>query len=160
MKVEIIETSTITTYVGVRANGFMSELGQGVSDAFAELARRRSEIANIARPNMTYGITPPNYKGNSGLLDFYCCYEVEPLTRLPHGMIHIQLLPRVYAKTHYIGPKSRTASAYDYTTTWLNENGYMYDDVSYYYEAYDERKRNDKDGENSEVIIYCPVKRR
>lgn len=160
MKIEIIETLAITTYVGIRANATMTDLGKGVSDAFSELSSRRDEIANIARANMTYGITPPNYKGNNGLLDFYCCYEVEPFTHLPHGMIHIQLLPRVYSKTHYIGPISKTASAYDFTTKWLNENGYMYDDVSYYYEEYDEQKNKDKDSENSEVLIYCPVKRR
>ncbi len=63
----------------------MAELGNNVKRAFAELAERRYEVKNIKNPLVTYGITPPNYKGNNGQVDFYCCYEVEPLANVPHG---------------------------------------------------------------------------
>lgn len=98
MNVEIVETNEITTYVGIRATAYFSNLGESINHAFIELSRRSDEIHNLINPNVTYGITPPNYKGNSGLVDFYCCYEVEPIANLPHGMVHIHLLPQLYTQ--------------------------------------------------------------
>jgi predicted transcriptional regulator YdeE len=72
-------------------------------------------------------------------VDFYCCYEVKLISKLPHGMVHIRLLPRAYTLTHFVGPISQTESAYDYTSKWMIENGYTYDDVSNYFETYDEK---------------------
>jgi predicted transcriptional regulator YdeE len=160
MNIEIIETKEITGYVGTRATAYYSNLEESISNAFEELTRRRDEILNIKDPNVMYGITPPNYKGNTGLVDFYCCYEVEPMTNLPHGMVHIHLLPRLYTLTHYIGPISQTESAYDYTSKWINGNGYTYDDVSYYFERYNEKTIIKDDNEKNEIRIYCPVKKR
>lgn len=37
MKIEIIHTSEITSYVGVRASSFMSHLGHAVRQAFDEI---------------------------------------------------------------------------------------------------------------------------
>jgi predicted transcriptional regulator YdeE len=159
MEIEIVQTSSISTYVGVRASAHMSNLGESIGRAFEELIRRRNEIKNIKNPNVTYGISPPNYKGSTGTVDFYCCYEVDPLENLPHGMIHIHLLPRTYSMTHYRGPASKTVTAYDYTTKWMNENGYTYDDVSYYFERYDEKTIIESDDERNEVKIFCPVKK-
>lgn len=160
MKVEIVETKEITTYVGIRATAFFSSLGENINSACIELTRRKDEIKNIINPNVTYGITPPNYKGNTGLVDFYCCYEIEPFANLPHGMVHIHLLPRIYSLTHYVGPISQTESAYDYTSKWMNENGYTYDDVAYYFERYDEKTIIEDDNDKNEIKIYCPVKKR
>jgi len=159
MKVEIVESRTLTTYVGIRATAIYSQLGEHVSHAFRELTRRKDEIHNINNPHVTYGITPPNYKGNTGPVDFYCCYEIEPMTHLPHGMVHIHLLPRIYALTHYVGPISQTGTAYDYTSKWLNQHGYAYDDVSYYVERYDEKTIIEDDYEKNEIKIYCPVRK-
>jgi predicted transcriptional regulator YdeE len=160
MNVEIVETKEITTYVGIRATAYFSNLGAGVNNAFIELTSRKDEILNIRNPKVTYGITPPNYKGNTGLVDFYCCYEVEPMTKLPQGMVHIHLLPRVYSLTHYLGPVSQSERAYDYTSKWLNKNGYEYDDTAYYFEKYDERTIIQDDNEKNEIKIYCPVKKK
>jgi predicted transcriptional regulator YdeE len=160
MKVEIIQTSNITAFVGVRASGNMSELGESIKDAFDELVRRQHEIKHIKNPKVTYGITPPNYKGNNGAVDFYCCYEVDPLAILPHGMIHIHILPRTYSMTNYRGSVSKTVTAYDYTSRWLLENGYTYDDVAYYFEKYDEKTIRESDDEQNEIIIFCPVKQK
>ncbi|QYR24376.1 effector binding domain-containing protein [Paenibacillus sp. sptzw28] len=102
----------------------------------------------------------PNYKGNAGLLDFYCCYEVDPVANVPHGMVHIHLLPRMYSATHYKGPAGRTSTAYDYTSGWLQENGYSYDDIDYYFEKYDGKTIRDSEDQRNEVKIYCPVKKR
>ncbi|WP_028608399.1 GyrI-like domain-containing protein [Paenibacillus harenae] len=159
MKVEIIQTESITAYVGVRTSGHMIELGKSVTGAFDELVSRRHEIRHLKNANVTYGITPPNYKGNPGPVDFYCCYEVNPLANVPHGMVHIHLLPRLYSVTSYRGPASKTASAYDFTSRWLLENGYAYDDAAYYFERYDDRTRRETDDDRNEVTIYCPVKR-
>ncbi len=160
IEIEIVQTSNISAFVGVRASTSMSNLGTGVGHAFDELIRRRDEINNIKNPNVTYGISPPNYKRNNGMLDFYCCYEVDPLENLPGGMVHIHLLPRTYSKTHYRGPASQTVTAYDFTTKWLDENGYSYDDVAYYYERYDEKTIREFDDERNEIIIFCPVKKK
>ena len=160
MDIQIIQTDAITAYVGVRAASTMAELGYNVKRAFAELAERRHEIKNIKNPLVTYGITPPNYKGNNGQVDFYCCYEVEPLANVPHGMVHIHLLPRMYSVTDYIGPASESFSAYDFTSSWLLENGYSYDDIDYYLERYDELKAGEAGHEQTEIKIYCPVKKR
>ncbi|RKP58316.1 AraC family transcriptional regulator [Cohnella endophytica] len=160
MRIEIIQTNEITSYVGVRANSYMTNLGAAVEAAFNELINRREEIKHITSHKVTYGITPPNYKGNSGLVDFYCCYEVDPIGNLPQGMIHIHLLPRTYSVTHYKGPSNKIVKAYDYTTKWLEENGYEYDDTSYYFERYDEKTIRGTDDESSEILIYCPVKRK
>lgn len=159
MDVEIVETKEISTYVGIRATAFFSNLGESIHHAFVELSNRRDEIRHIKNPNVTYGITPPNYKGNDRPVDFYCCYEVDPMINLPHGMVHIHLLPRLYTLTHYRGPISRTERAYDYTSKWLNENGYAYDDVDYYFEKYDEKTLLKDDNEKNEIKIYCPVKK-
>jgi predicted transcriptional regulator YdeE len=159
MKVEIVETKEITTYIGIRVTSDFLNLGDNINQAFTELKRRQGEIQTIKNPNVTFGITPPNYKGNTGLVDFYCCYEVAPLIHLPHGMIHIHLLPRVYSLTHYVGPISKTETAYDFTTRWLGENGYTYDDVAYYFERYDEKTIIKDDNEKNEIQICCPVKK-
>lgn len=159
MNVEIVETKEITAYIGIRATANYSNLGESVNHAFNELTRRKDEIFNIKNPNVTYGITPPNYKGNTGFVDFYCCFEVEPITNLPHGMVHIHLLPRVYSLTSYRGPVSQTVRAYDYTSTWLNEIGYTYDDTAYYFEKYDEKTIIQDDNVKNEIKIYCPVKK-
>lgn len=158
MNVEIVEIKEITTYVGIRATAYFSNLGESINHAFIELSRRRDEIHNLINPNVTYGITPPNYKGNSGLVDFYCCYEVKPIANLPHGMVHIHLLPRLYTLTSYVGPISQTEKAYEYTSRWLNENGYTYDDTAYYFEKYDEKTIIKDDNKNNEIKIFCPVK--
>lgn len=160
MKVEIVETENITTYVGIRATADFANLGETVNHAFIELTRRKDEILNIKNPNVTYGITPPNYKGNTGLVDFYCCHEVEPISNLPHGMVHFHLLPRMYTLTHYIGPASQTGTAYDYTSNWINDNGYTYDDVACYFERYDKKTSINDDNEKNEIQIYCPVKKK
>lgn len=160
MEVEIIETTAITSYVGVRATEKFANLGLSVRHAFQELLRRREEILNIKNPQVTYGITPPNYKTSKGFVDFYCCYEVGPVANVPPEMVLIRILPRTFSRTHYIGPASKTGSAYDYTSKWLKENGCTYDDVEYYFERYDEKSIFDRDDERSEVVIYCPVKRR
>jgi hypothetical protein len=47
MKVEIVQTSNITAFVGVRASGNMSELGESIKDAFDELVRRQHEINTL-----------------------------------------------------------------------------------------------------------------
>ncbi|WP_027087890.1 GyrI-like domain-containing protein [Cohnella panacarvi] len=160
MRVEIIQTSQITSFVGIRAISLMSELGDNVSHAFKELEERKKEIKNVTNLEVTYGISPPNYKGNKGLLDFYCCYEVDPITNLPHEMIHIQILPRLYSVTNYKGPASKTYTAYDFTSNWLKENGYEYDDVSYYFEKYDEKTIRENDDDRNEITIYCPIKKK
>ncbi|MCR8644793.1 GyrI-like domain-containing protein [Paenibacillus sp. N1-5-1-14] len=159
MHIEIIDTEEITTYVGIRATANFFNMGESVNQAFMELERRKDEIRHITNPTVTYGITPPNYKGNTRVIDFYCCYEVEPMLNLPHGMVHIHLLPRLYSLTHYVGPSSLTGTAYDYTSKWLSENGYAYDDVAYYFERYDELTIRDNDTVKNEVNIYCPVKK-
>lgn len=159
MNIEIVHTDTITAFVGVRAESTMAELGFHVKRAFDELVERRHEIKNIKNPKVSYGITPPNYKGNNGPVDFYCCYEVEPLANVPHGMVHIHLLPRMYSITHYIGAASESFTAYDFTSQWLLENGYSYDDIDYYFERYDEKSAVGADQEQTEVKIYCPVKK-
>jgi predicted transcriptional regulator YdeE len=160
MEIEIVQTTAIATYVGVRATEVFSKLGPSVHRAFQELSRRTEEILNIKNPQVTYGITPPNYKASKGLVDFFCCFEVGPVANVPPEMVLIRILPRTYSRTHYIGPASKTGSAYDYTSKWLMENGYAYDDVEYYFERYDEKTTFDRDDESSEVMIYCPVKRR
>jgi len=159
MNIEIVETKQISTYVGIRATAYFSNLGESINHSFTELYRRKHEIVNIKNPNVTYGITPPNYKGNTGLVDFYCCYEVDSLIHLPHAMVHIHLLPRRYTLTHYVGPISQTETAYDYTSSWMNVNGYTYDDVSYYIERYDEKTIIKDDCEKNEIKLYCPVKK-
>ncbi|MBD3922491.1 GyrI-like domain-containing protein [Paenibacillus sp. PR3] len=160
MRVEIVETERISTYIGVRACAYFSDLGAAVGRAFDELISRSDEIKNIRNTNVTYGITPPNYKGNNGVVDFYSCYEVDPIESLPHGMVHLHLLPRVYAMTHYKGPASQTGNAYDFTTQWLKDNGYEYDDVAYYLERYDEKTVVGSDDDRSEMQIWTPVKKR
>ncbi|MDQ0112362.1 putative transcriptional regulator YdeE [Paenibacillus harenae] len=160
MKVELIETTEITSYVGIRAHSTMTNLGSAVHSAFQQLTKRRDEINNVVDRKVTYGITPPNYKGNDGMLDFYCCYEVKSLTGLPHGMVHIHLLPRLYSVTHYKGPASRSSSAYDFTSKWLSDHGYTYDDVSYYFERYDEMTVIENDDESNQIAIYCPIKKK
>jgi len=159
MKVEIVETKKIMTFVGIRATEYFSELGNGVNRAFTELVNRKDEIRHIKNPIATYGITPPNYKGNPGQVDFYCCYEVEPIANVPHGMVHLHVLPRLYSLTSYAGPISKTGTAYDFTSKWMNENGYAYDDVEYYFEKYDGRTIRDHDDDRNEIKIYCPVKK-
>jgi predicted transcriptional regulator YdeE len=74
-------------------------------------------------------------------------------------MVHIRLLPRAYTLTHFVGPISQTESAYDYTSKWMIENGYTYDDVSNYFETYDEKTIKKDDSEKNEIKIYCPVKK-
>lgn len=160
MKIELIETSEMTSYVGIRATSTMTNLGEAVNEAFKQLTKRQDEITNLVDRTVTYGITPPNYKGNDGSLDFYCCYEVKPLAILPHGMVHIHLLPRMYSVTHYRGPASRSYTAYDFTSKWLFDNGYAYDDVSYYFERYDDKTIIEDDNENNEIVIYCPIKKK
>ncbi|MCR2805845.1 GyrI-like domain-containing protein [Paenibacillus soyae] len=159
MEVKIVQTGTITAYIGVRASSAMSDLGESVARAFDELLSRRDEIMNIKNPQVTYGITPPNYKGNAGSVDFYCCFEVEPIGNVPHGMVHLHLLPRMYTVTHYAGPSNLTEEAYDYTSRWIKENGFAYDDVAYYIERYDEKTIFEADDARSEIQIFCPVKR-
>ncbi|MBP3963228.1 GyrI-like domain-containing protein [Paenibacillus lignilyticus] len=158
MKIEIIQTSTISSFVGVRASSLMSNLGNAVNQALHEVVRRSDEIGNIRNREVTYGITPPNYKGNDGLLDFYYCYEVEPLSNVPHGMVHLHLLPRVYSVTYYRGAASKLVTAYEFTSKWIAENGYEYDDVSYYFERYDEKTMRETDDVRNEITIYCPIK--
>ncbi|GMK40201.1 hypothetical protein PCCS19_32560 [Paenibacillus sp. CCS19] len=160
MRVEIVETDGISAYVGVRASSTFDQLGSTVSRAFDELMTRRDEIKNIKSDNVTYGITPPNYKGNNGIVDFYSCYEVDPFESLPHGMVHLHLLPRLYAVTYYKGPASQTGNAYDFTSQWLKDNGYEYDDVAYYLERYDEKTIPGSDDERNEIQIWSPVKKR
>ncbi|QJD83215.1 GyrI-like domain-containing protein [Cohnella herbarum] len=160
MKIEIVQTSAITSYIGVRASGTMATLEAPVRDAFHELISRREEIKNIINQEITYGITPPNYKSSNGMLDFYCCYEVSQIGNLPPGMVHIHLLPRTYSLTHYRGPSSSNYLAYDFTTKWLEENGYEYDDTAYYLEKYEESRLKDADDESNDVMIYCPIKMR
>jgi hypothetical protein len=59
MEIEIVQTSNISAFVGVRASANMSNLGESIGSAFNELIRRRNEIKNIKNPNVTYGISPP-----------------------------------------------------------------------------------------------------
>ncbi|MDR9856483.1 GyrI-like domain-containing protein [Paenibacillus sp. VCA1] len=160
MKMEIVHTNEMTSFVGIRAHSIMANLGEATNLAFEELIRRRNEIQNILDQEITYGISPPNYKGNQGPVDFYCCYEVKPLASLPHGMVHIHMPPRMYSVTYYKGPASRTESAYNFTTNWLRENGYEYDDVSYYFERYDQQTIIENDDPGNEVKIYCPIKKK
>lgn len=148
MKVEIVQTNEITSYVGIRAISLMTDLGNAVSHALKELNERSTEIRNIKNHQNTYGITPPNYKGNNGLLDFYCCHEVDPLANVPQGMIHIHLLPRMYSVTHYKGPASKSYTAYDFTSKWMQENGF----------EYDEKTIRDIEDDRNEITIYCPIK--
>jgi predicted transcriptional regulator YdeE len=42
----------------------------------------------------------------------------------------------------------------------MNENGYTYDDVAYYFERYDEKTIIEDDNDKNEIKIYCPVKKR
>ncbi|WP_219836965.1 GyrI-like domain-containing protein [Paenibacillus sp. R14(2021)] len=160
MKIEILQTNEISTFVGIRTNSVMTDLGIAVNHTFKELTERKSEIRNIKNHQVTYGITPPNYKGNNGLLDFYCCFEVKQITNLPHGMVHIQILPRLYSVTYFIGASRKTYMAYDFTSRWLQENGYEYDDVSYYFEKYDEKTIREIDDDKNEITIYCPIKKK
>lgn len=158
MEIKIVQTDNISAFVGVRASANMSNLENKIKIAYDELIRRQSEIKNIKNPNVTYGISPPNYKSNNGTVDFYCCFEVEPIENLPHGMVHIHLLPRTYSLTHYKGLASQTVTAYDFTTKWLNENGYTYDDTAYYFERYDEKTIRELNDEQYEMKIFCPIK--
>jgi predicted transcriptional regulator YdeE len=48
----------------------------------------------------------------------------------------------------------------DYTTRWLLENGYTYDDVAYYFEKYDEKTIRESDDDQNEITIFCPVKKK
>jgi predicted transcriptional regulator YdeE len=159
MKIEIVQTDQITAYVGIRATDYMSNFGNSIKPTFSELAARRDEIKNVINPNVKYGITPPNYKGNERPLDFYCCYQVSAIANVPYGMIHIHLLPRLYSVTHYMGPASQAGTAYDFTSAWYRDNGYTYDDVDYYLERYDEKTRMENDDPDNEIQIYCPLKR-
>lgn len=68
--------------------------------------------------------------------------------------------PRTYSLTHYVGPISQTETAYHYTSRWMSENGYTFDDVAYYFERYDEKTIIDDDNEKNEIKIYCPIKKR
>lgn len=109
---------------------------------------------------MTYSITPPNYKGNSSKVYYYCCVEISSITKVPQGMVHIRILPRTYTRTHYIGSLNKSGLAYDYTSKWMKENGYTYDDVEYYFERYDEKSTvDDHSNESNEIKIYCPIKK-
>lgn len=79
---------------------------------------------------------------------------------MPPGTVHIHLLPRTYSMTQYRGPSRSNYLAYDFTTKWLEENGYEYDDTAYYLEKYEKSRLIDADDESNEVMIYCPVKMR
>lgn len=160
MKIDIVEIPEIRTFIGIRVTDYFSNLGAGINSAFIELQNRKAEIRNIRDLNVTYSITPPNYKGNTREVDYYCCFEVNPIVNLPHGMVHIHILPRTYSRTHYIGPLNKSESAYDYTSKWMIENGYAYDDVDYYFERYDEKTTvDDHCNDNNEMMVYCPIKK-
>jgi predicted transcriptional regulator YdeE len=159
LKIEIVKKDRISAFVGIRVSDVMSNFENSISQAFLELAARLDEIRNLKNPNVSFGITPPNYKGNPGKLDFYCCYEVSRIGNVPHGMVHIHILPRLYAVTHYVGPASQTVTAYDFTSVWWRENGYTYDDIDYYFERYDEKTKIENDDPDNEIQIFCPVKR-
>ncbi|PYI57277.1 GyrI-like domain-containing protein [Paenibacillus flagellatus] len=149
------------TVVGIRASGTMSGLGAPVRQAYVDLLRRREDIRNVNDPGTVYGVSPPNYKGNPGPLDFYVCLEVDPIANVPHGMVHLHLVPHLYAEAVYRGPEKRKVEAYDATSRWMRENGYVYDDVTYYFERYGERtKLLDPDDEDNEVLVYCPIRRK
>jgi len=93
------------------------------------------------------------------MLDFYVCFEVEPFVHLPQGMVHIEISPRQYARTKYRGSGAESYKAYDFTTQWIKEHGYSYDDISYYFEVYNQRtKMLAPDDIENEIQIYSPVK--
>lgn len=146
--------------VGVRVTvPVMDELGPAVLEARRLLRHRVHEIGLVRDAHTVYGISPPNYKGNPGPFDFYVCVEVERLERLPHGMVLLRLQPKLYAEVEYRGPLAEGYRAYDFTSRWLRENGYEYDDTEYYYEVYDERNnRLDYTDENGEMKVFSPVK--
>jgi predicted transcriptional regulator YdeE/catechol 2,3-dioxygenase-like lactoylglutathione lyase family enzyme len=132
-----------------------NELGPAVAEARRELQLRMTEIAHIRNAHMMYGISPPNYKGNPGPLDFYVCVAVERLTGLPPGMVHLRLEPQLYAVVTYQGPTELGYQAYDFTSQWLRDNGYEYDDTEYYYETYEETANADG---VTEKWVYSPIK--
>lgn len=158
MKIEVVEVSGFTA-VGIRVTDYMSNLGIGVRDAWIRLQDRKQEIKNIKDSSITLGISPPNYKGNNGMLDFYVCFGVEPFVHLPQGMVHIEISPRLYVQTSYKGSGAESYKAYDFTTQWIKEHGYSYDDISYYFEVYNQRtKMLDPNDTDNEIQIFCPVK--
>ncbi|MFK7697731.1 GyrI-like domain-containing protein [Paenibacillus sp. HJGM_3] len=148
------------TGLGLRFTHNMSNLDACTIDAMGTLRDRLSSIPNVKRPDTMYGISPPNYKGNPGELDFYVCVEVEPIAAVPPGMVHIRIPERLYTRTVYRGAVNDREAAYSYTSAWLKERGYAYDDVEYYLEEYGPDTRMDATQEESSVMyIYCPVKR-
>lgn len=148
------------TAVGLRVTVPRKEqLGTAVREAWRRLQERKREISLIRDGHITYGFSPPNYKGNPGPFDFYVAFEVERIERLPHGMVHLRLPARQYAEVEYRGQMNRAYEAYNRTTQWLKENGYEYDDTEYYYEVYDEQTQllDSADTANG-MKVLSPVK--
>lgn len=157
--IRIVRRSGFTA-VGIRVTlPSMVELGAAVREAGTQLRQRMEEIGLVRDADTLYGISPPNYKGNPGPFDFYVCVEVERLEKLPHGMVHIRLQPQLYAEVEYKGPLKDGCRAYDFTSSWLRENSYEYDDTEYYYEIYGPRTNLSEDtDESGEMKVLCPVK--
>lgn len=147
--------------VGIRVTDQMENLGQRLPEAWQELQRRMGEIRGVTNPAVTYGISPPNYKGNPGPVDFYVCVEVSPLENLPHGMVHLTVERQTYAYCDYRGPMGRSFEAYDATYAWMKQNGHAYFDAAYYLEVYDQQTNLlDHGNPDSRAGIYSPIRLR
>jgi predicted transcriptional regulator YdeE len=144
--------------VGLRISNVMEGLEGDILRARQELNRRIDEIDRVKMQTITYGISPPNYKGNTGIVDFYVCVEVEPLLRLPHGMVNLTVDPQMYAVASYQGPMNRKVEAYDATSRWLADSGYTYA-TALYFERYDERTNmaDDSSADNA-FDAYSPIR--
>lgn len=145
--------------VGIRITDQMENLDRRIPETWQELQRRMGEIRGIKNAAVTYGISPPNYKGNPGPVDFYDCVAVEPFENLPHGMVHLTVDRQTYACCDYHGPMSRKVEAYDATSAWIRTNGHAYFEAAYYFEVYDQRTRLlDPDNPENWIGIGSPIR--
>ncbi|HEU5138697.1 MAG TPA: GyrI-like domain-containing protein [Bacillales bacterium] len=161
MRLEPVERFKV---VGIRIIDEMENLNARIQQAARELQERMHEIRGVRNPDVLYGISPPNYKGNPGPLDFYVCVEVDPFENLPYGMVNITIDPELYAVcTYEKDSMNNKGNAYDFTTTWLQEKGYEYFDAAYYFEVYNVNGEwtnlEDLDNTHNRIKVYSPVRK-
>lgn len=160
MKLEKVERFKV---VGIRIIDEMENLNTRIQQAGKELRERIHEIRGVKNPDVLYGISPPNYKGNPGPLDFYVCIEVDPFENLPHGMVNITIDPQLYAVCDCSHSMNEKGNAYDFTSSWMKENQYDYLDAAYYFEVYDlsgGTNLEDLNDINNRMKVYSPVQKR
>ncbi|MGA9525566.1 MAG: GyrI-like domain-containing protein [Myxococcaceae bacterium] len=128
--------------VGLKVVGRRSELSHRVPLAWTDLVRCVSQMSNRVDPDVFYGAFPESdhlNDGTHGVYTYFVCTEVTEHSRVPEGMIPLEIPPQRCVRTRVQGTAEAIDAAYMGLFRWVGEQGMRTNQKGWGLERYDQR---------------------